>query len=331
MTLKNPNLHVFGIFDINNTMTFTDSTKGKKSNPFISQLAERFKAVWKENTEEMSYKDFVQKIEFKDQDKYNPQIKEAQEGKINNFLNYLKEIKHPLYEKTLTVYSELEEKYGDKGENDTGIKIFPSFYYFVSLIRKVATCSVVLMTFGNDGKKVGDALSKNGWENISYAKMQPGGGLKFEGEEAILQGAELLNRLKKTTAIVQVSFEHWKENACQASSGKIVPCVADGVFGENEKVVSVFFDDNLDKKIIKASTIKKEDLIEEKSPDLLNVANPKVKNIAFPKDINNKMINWNAPGIIGISVDTIKAALDPNYFIGKARKPLNKRGITILN
>lgn len=132
-----------------------------------------------------------------------------------------------------------------------------------------------------------------------------GGGLQFKGEREIVTGPQLLKRLQGKVTVVKVSFELWNGNGGTAEFSKIIPCVEDAEF-EGKPFYTMFFDDNF------KNTVK---------------ADPKEKNIAYPKDIYGRETHWDSPGIFGSDVTTVKAALRANYFVNKAIKKLEMKGL----
>lgn len=89
-------------------------------------------------------------------------------------------------------------------------------------------------------------------------------------------------------------------------------CVQDGIF-QGKTVLTIALDDNLD--------------IDTHNDE---PANPNARNIAFPLDIYGRATSWQSQGIIGIKVDTIRAALEENYLVDELNKELEKRGYDAL-
>lgn len=314
-------LHFSVVADINNTVTLGDSTKGKKNNPLMSQVAETITAIWAEGLAEMSYKDYIQKIKLPG-NKYDKGIKEQQEEKIANFLNDLDRTQHPaIYEKAVKVYQDLEKQYWDHESKSIKFDMFPSFFHLIDTIKSIGQCSVTFQTFGPDGDKIAEELKKRGWKEPRRATMVSEGALQFEGESEVIKGPEMLRRLQMETTIVQVLFKTWEANHFEAAFGKIVPCAVDGEF-DGRQFITLFLDDNLNKKVVKEN---------KSAADKMESADPKAKNIAYPQDIYGRPTHWNAKGIVGLKVNTVKAALNPEYLVKKVEKHLLNRGIVLIN
>lgn len=309
--------------DVNGTMTFFDGTKS--CNPVISEVAAQIKAVWKERLSIMSYKDFIQKYEIPG-NKYDKEIREKQEAKIDQFLHFLKETNHPLKEEALQLYQKLSLQYIDPQTGKVPLVIFPSIQKLIKKINEYCLCIFTCRTFGPDGevlKKECDALSKdenNFGKNRLYINRQATfnkDGMKVEGQNKILTGEQLFETLLEEHTIGLDDFTDWrsKEGNRQAMYGKKIYCVKDGKFN-GKTVLTIFLDDNLNK---------------SKKSEKGKVANPHEQNIAFPVDIYNREISWDDKGIIGIKINTLKAAMDVDYPIKKINKQLIERGFIPLS
>lgn len=304
------------VSDVNNTVTFYESAKGKKNNPFISQITEKITEIWAENLPKMTYKEYIQKVVIPG-NKDDKVIKEKQEQKIGNFFADLDRSKHPeIYEKAIQIYQDLEKQYWDKETDSVKFDLFPSFFHLIDTLKTYGQCSVTFQTLGFDGDRLAEELQKLGWKAPQRATMVTGGGLQFAGENEIITGPELLRRLQMGTTIVQVSFKDWKAHNTEAAFGKIVPCVADGMF-DGRPFFTLFIDDNL-RKPAKTNT------------DSEN-ADPKEKNIAYPRDIYGRPANWNSKGIMGLTINTVKAALNIKYITNKMYKHFAKREVALFN
>lgn len=335
------------VADINKTVTLRDSIKDEDNDVFSSQLTEYFKDFWDQSQKKCSYKEHVQQFLFPG-DKRDPEIKKLQDVKINTFLKYLSDSQSPLYPKAKKLYDALKERYWDQKNQSVKSDVFPSFFNLVAAVNLIGRCSVMLPTFGQDGKKIAAELKKSKlievkFGEINFAKMVEGGGLQFESksevkgdklkfesksevedggplfESKIVTGKELLKRLRGKITIVEVPFLLWIKNKKAAGFSKIVPCVMDAQY-KGRPFFTMFFDDNFEK-------IKKTDGKGKILGAKIIPAEAREKNIAFPKDIYGRPTSWDSPGVFAIAVKTVNAALRPNYFIDKACNELEKRGL----
>lgn len=301
-------IHVDG----NGTAVIGDTTK--KINTLIGEIAGAIEHEWALNQPKMSYKEYVQTI-LHPGNKYDTSIKALQEEKINTFITDLKETNHPLYEKAFTLYTDLEKTYLDQETQQVKFTIFPSVLHLIDKVKDNCLFSVTLRTFGFDGDVVGKEFSKCGVEMTRRADMI-NGDVKFEGESEITTGPHVLTNLQKANTIGQDQVKAWFANGRQAGYSKLIPCVEDALF-EGKVVVALFLDDNFKKQ-------------PKKTDQQIKPADPKEVNIGYPKDIYGRATSWDSKGIIGIKVNTIKAALNKDYLVNKVNKQLAKRGFAIL-
>lgn len=308
--------------DLNGTLTFGDSTKS--INAIISEIAGHVIMQWDEESPEMSYKDWVQKVRFKG-DKYDPNIKQKQEEAIEGLFDALKSkisdletrsdessTKKSCYENAVAidqkyreVYEKLAQLYEDPITKKVQFKVFPSFIRLIKELKEIASCTISTRTFGSDSAAIADYFRGEGIlfdHKADFLKE----GVRIEGKPEVLHGEALFNTLIKTNILGQDQFKDWSNGGYKAIDGKKMYCVADGVF-QGKTVLSIALDDNL-------------------NLDNHTSVDPNAKNIAFPKDIYNKSVSWDSSGIIGLKVNTVEAAIDDAYLVREVNKELMKRG-----
>lgn len=216
-----------------------------------------------------------------------------------------------LYAKYWHLYQELAQKYEDPVTNQVRFTLFPSFIRLIHQLKKVCSCSVSARTFGPDGPDVSRECTKEGLPfdcEVDFLKE----GIQIKGQQDILNGEKLFETLLKTNILGQDQFREWSEHGYKAIDGKKMYCVRDGVF-QSKTVLTIALDDNLD--------------IDTHNDE---PADPNTRNIAFPMDIYGRATSWQSKGIIGIKVDTIRAALEENYLVDKLNHELQKRGYDAL-
>lgn len=287
-------------WDVNGTLTFADSTKS--INELISDVAGTIFYQWDSAHPIMSYKNYIQRVKLPG-NKYDEKVKRKQEEEIGRFLDFLRESKHPLFKEASDLYTKLADKYLSKERERAVFTPFRSAIKLIEQFRKVSSTTIILRTFGPDGPEVAKEL-----KIARKADFTPDG-VKFEGEEGVTTGKAVLKGLMASDLVGQDQVEPWLQAHQAAYKGKLIYCVKEGKF-EGKTVVSIVFDDNL-KKIPK----------EEKT---IKASEP---NIALPVDVFNRPLSWTDPGIIGIRVNPVKAALQENYFIRKVNKQLQARHI----
>lgn len=310
--------------DVNCTLTFGDSTKA--INPIISEIAGLVIFKWDQDLPEMSYKNWIQKVCFPG-DKYHPEIKQKQEEAIGKFFEIFQDkiaslktaTSHisegeqiytdavALYAKYWDLYQQLALKYEDPVTKKVLFTIFPSFIRLINQLKKNCDCTVSARTFGTDGPAVSREYSKEGFSfhhDVEFLKD----GMRIKGQQDILSGEKLFETLLKTNVLGQDQFKDWSERGYRAIDGKKMYCVKDGIF-QGKTVLTIALDDNLE-------TVTHSD----------EPADSNARNIAFPIDIYGRATSWQSRGIIGIRVDTIRAALEENYLIDQLNNELQKRG-----
>ncbi len=304
-------------FDVNGTIVFGDTTK--KVNALIFAIARFTNYKWDINHPEMSYVDYVQKVLIPG-DKCDEAVKKKQEQQIAGFLETLKQQNHPLCQQTSHLYETLAKQYLDKKTQNASFTLFPSVMKLIQKATQICpatTCT--LRTFGFDGPQIAHEWNKLNAQGafgektleITHRAYFANDALHIEGDKRIRKGHKLFKTLHKAHTLCQDDFETWHTNKRKAAAGKRLYCVHDGNF-EGKKALTIFFDDNLNKR--------------PKGRDRTQPADPDEQNIAFPVDIYARPVSWDSAGVIGIRVNPIKAALDEDYLINKVNKQLIKRG-----
>ena len=299
--------------DVNGTVTVGDSKKqGKKVKGYelIEEVASIILDKWDETCkEDISYADYIQKIRF-------PENQEKQDKKIGKFIHFLKKKGHFSYPKALEMYQSLAERYLDPKTEQVKFDLFPSILRFITQVSRTCSYTLTLRSFGIDGPAIVKEFSKTGIE-IKHRAVFVQEGLTLDGEKTVTAKTEIFKKMKEAHIQGKDLYKNWDDHQREAAAGKLVYCVKDGHW-EGKNVVSIFLDDNLSKR--------------PKGQEKQEIpADPHEKdNIAFPVDIYDRPTSWDSRGVIGIRVNTIKAALQDDYIIKKVNKELIKRGFSPL-
>lgn len=296
--------HIFLQIDGNGTVVIGDSTK--KVNTLLSEVAGAIFAKWDEANPEMSYKDYIQKVLYPG-NKYDHAIKKLQEEKLGRLLEELQEQNHPCYPEAAALYGKLAESYLDEATGSVKFTIFPSMLKLFKKVNEACRCSLALRTFGPDGPVIAEEFRKNGIAMQREATMI-NEGMKLNGSQEVVTGDALLQTFEQEHIACRDIVDEWFSHNREAAHGKVIPCLKDGNWN-GKRVLTIFLDDNLNKQ---------------------SSADPKEKNIAWPRDIRGRPASWDDQGIIGIRINSVKAATDEDYMIKKINKQLLKRGINPL-
>jgi hypothetical protein len=307
--------HILIQADVNLSIVMGDSTK-EGLDATISVVAEEVFGFGRDGT--LSYKDYVQKECYPGNKHSNDELRVKQEEMIGSMLEDLQE---PQRSEAQRLHERLAE-YRDPETHMANFKPFPSFVKLLNRAHAAAACTLTLRTFGPDGETVAgeiEQLRKRGGvpDKLAFAAYgdfsAEGVRLRTHGS-ASLQGEELFKTLLKTNIVGRDQIAQWKHNR-EAADGKRVYCAAEGIF-DGQKVVTIFLDDNL---ALRSPTQQ------DVPPD------PKEKNIAFPIDVlTGKAASWESPGLIGIKVNTLQAALDEDYLVNFVNSELASRGYASL-
>ncbi|MDF2577333.1 MAG: hypothetical protein K0S74_817 [Chlamydiales bacterium] len=306
--------------DGNGTMVLGDTTK--KVNTLIAETAGSIIWKWDENHPAMSFKEYVQKVLFPG-NKYDEKIKKLQEEKIGQFLKDLKE-DHPCYPEANKTYEALAKDYLDSQTQQVKFTPFPSLINLLNKVSNLCLYTFTLRTFGFDGKVIAKEMNalhtiktfdKSDFRVETEADFIDSG-LKIKGEQSLRKGVELFKSLQENSLVGQDQVQTWFANGRKASHGKPIYCVENAQF-EGKTILTIFLDDNLQH-------------YSNRKNNIIQPTDPQAVDIAIPVDIYGRSTSWDSRGIIGIRVNTVKAALNPDYFVNKVNKHLVKRGFTPL-
>ena len=244
---KARNTHFIGFFDVNDTIFLGDSEKlVDREIAAVKALAENYSSIWdlEKTAEEMTYKKFVERY-IAAGDKRDPAVEAARNALYKNFINFLSLTKHPLLVDIETQYHQIQQ-------NLEGGYLADSF---TNLIREVEEngyqYTIIFRTFGKDTKAVTDELSqKTHLKKFNLADVKAG--QLHIGEGLVLQTpAEFLTHIKPFEhAAWRDSFPDWTATGETYAGGKPYP-----VNLEDQSVMTIFFDDNVGKQIIRVTPV----------------------------------------------------------------------------
>jgi len=274
-------------FDVNETLIARDSAVGMSSEEMIAaRLAHQVLDRWDERVlEPISYADYVRTVLYPDLD-YN-----AKQRHIGQFLNYLRQVDHPLR-------AEVEAKHQLAMERLDGRFVFPSFYKLIrKLDREGADYAVVLRTFGYDLPLVMQEV--NGQLDRPFFTLQ---GRVRKGQvflahspdqESCVDRIEAVYQLFKESShlALQDHYDDWNGSGKLRQHSKVFP-----IDLEDSSVVSIFFDDNV--------------VLAPGSPT--NIVHPVHPTTGEQLEVADLVETGHI-----VRVDTLQAILDDNYFIDR--------------
>lgn len=297
-------------FDVNGSITAKDTSK-KQTDDFmiISLLAEKTVGQWVPSQKFRTYKDYVYN-KLLPGEKSNADLKKKRQEVIASFIDWLKQNEHPLYQPVYDKFCEIKQKYTDK-TGKINFTLFPSFFTALKdLNTRGIPYIVVLRTFGSDLEDVVEEIQNHpsGVKFHNFCKFQKDGLLhatgtfengkfKADSEQIIEKVADVFKLFAESQQhfAVQDDWQKWNQDNERARSGK--PFLYDSA---DLRYVSMFFDDNI--------TGDETDDIIWHCELSLDASNTSTQNVA-------------------VTVDTLAAMMDEQYFIKHINAALKKIGI----
>lgn len=269
--------------DINYTIIITDEAKGLDRETAIKKLLaeqKEYAICWDQKTnKKMTFKDYVKNY-------LAPNNEKEQIEHFKNFFHYLENSQQwDLLAEIKKEYNKLEKILAQEGD------IFPSFIKLIQNLeknKKHTPYTIILRTFGNDLNKTVAELEKRTALRFNSPRHFNEDGNLILGKNATTV-SDILDIIKPFQhECWQDNFPRWKMNKF-LSHGKLFP-----LDPTNKKVVSVFWDDNI------------------------NEVNKKIIYIQTPQNNSidqNKLQSDLRKLKIAVPTDTKKAIEDENYFI----------------
>jgi hypothetical protein len=288
--------HLILNFDINKTLIASDKMTNKSVPEVLNELlAKKYVAKWDKSLDKpISFEDYVDNVLFP------ASLENVLSGLLRryskqHFIDYLRHNSHPLYLDVLKDYQTAEAALQDPDR-----KVFASFYHLVdALDKRGISYSIVLRSFGAEVDDVKNEINQNVKElflhtgKFHQTQLFLDNGTSFDNPTAIYQELRHLGHLA-----IQDDWNHWSTHDCASAYSK--PFYVDR---QDSNTLSLFFDDN----------------ISMKSTD---------KNIIGPIDpVTGEHYPVDAFITTGqaIPVDTLRAILDPDYFLNCVDAAIEKK------
>lgn len=296
--------HLILYFDINKTLIASDKAGNKSVEDSLNELlAEKYKACWDESLQEaITFNEYVHEILVPDSliqgSIENQNLRAERRFYLQHFIDYLHTQNHPLYKTVLQDYETALKVL--KSSNSA---IFPSFYSLLEdLDKKGISYSIILRSFGEEVFDVKTEI------NTIYKMLfnQTGkfreGNLLLQESESIEGSWTVYNQLRRIEhTAIHDDWNYWTVHGESTMQGK--PFYIDR---EDNETLSIFFDDN----------IREDDSI---------------KNIIAPLDARTgKLIPIKELIQSGqaVRVETLKAILNPDYYIDCVKEAIYKHSLT---
>jgi hypothetical protein len=286
--------HLVLFFDINGTVMAADSVHNKDLDTGILQfMAENISAKWREDTDKMTYKNFVE-THLHPGSQLDLKLKKKRFARYKNFLQFLAETHHPLLDETQSQFEKIK----------TNLSQGVVFNSFIDLIHYLRTnhirFTLIFRTFGNDFNVVLDEVKQKTKLQFQKNAAFKAGQLYISNGQVLNKPADMLSSIKPFAHTGwQDDWEHWHAHSETFQAGKPYP-----IDLANENVVSIFFDDKaLEREIIGLKSCR-EDQQDEKTRQQQLIACGRL-----------------------VPVNTMDAVLNRNYFIDHVKfalkTPLN--------
>jgi len=254
----------------------------------------------KQPEKQMAFRKYVDTI-LVPGDKSNQDIKAKRRKHAYNFVSWLKDNKHALYNQVSDDYKKIITKLSDPKTGQ--LTVFGSFYTLLKKLREQKTSfTIILRTFGSDLPEVASEIEKHPdgfklkyWGKYHEQQLTLNEQAKNDKEAFTL----FLNEPNETHFAIQDDWNHWNKNGERGSCGKTFLFDKKGNWN-NQPNLSIFFDDNI--------TGEEFDIVR-------------------PVDVSGTLANPTTKDLyedLLIPVLTKEAMLDDNYFITKVNAALAK-------
>jgi hypothetical protein len=294
-------------FDVNGTLILQDNVKKEDAeSKLISALAESTEYKWDDLCPHpITFKKYTTDYLFPG-DKSDRELKSKRTKFCMQFLDWLKEKKHPLEKEVFGIYSRIVEKYTVDGA-PVFTNVFPSFYELVKELDRLKYEYVLIFrTFGSDLPDVAKQLAEHGETPV---KIRYWGKFVENGKKISIDGKGEFTHLGLYKLFIQSCGEHfalqddwkrWNGDGERGRSGK--PFLYDesgSIWGR--KNLALFFDDN----------ITGEEL------DIVQGSEVMEKNKKTSKELF---------GDLAFAVNTTDAMVDDNYYKNLVFDALKRKG-----
>ncbi|HEV8052540.1 MAG TPA: hypothetical protein VGP47_08595 [Parachlamydiaceae bacterium] len=289
--------HLILYFDINKTLIASDKAGGKSVEDVLNELlSEKYEGIWdRSRNVSMTFHDYVHKILVpKSNDHLITNLREQRQSYTQHFINYLRTHDHPLYAPVLKDYESALTML-----NTSNSIIFPSFYSLLNdLDQKGTSYSIILRSYGEEIYEVRDEIDAVYKKIFNQSGKFRKGKLFIGNNESLDSSQAIYNQLRRIDhTAIHDDWKYWNAHNMSSAYGK--PFYVDK---DDKETLCIFFDDNIS---LKGSS----------------------RNIIAPMDAaTNAIIPVKELVESGqaVSVDTLKAVLDLDYYIDLVEQALEK-------
>lgn len=291
-------------YDLNRTLLADDPAGGKTvKDAILASIADAYHDRWADEVQEpIGYGDYVKEYvlpttsENSKTKEDKAALKKARGEKVNQFLTHLQNTQHPSAADACQDYAQMTEVL-----NSSKSIVFKSFYESVAYLEENKfPYSIILRTFGEDLPRVtadiNRTLKTEFFKTTGYFKN---GTLYVNGVcfKTPQQQYEFFKNLQGNCAI-QDDYQHWVAGEEQQSHGKPVPMDL-----SDADTVTAMADDN----------------IVRKSKDGKNIVNPIDAKTGKSLPIEQLVDSGHL-----VVVNTVKAVIDPHYYVAAIKRVLRK-------
>lgn len=278
--------HLMLYFDINKTLIASDRVGGQSIEDVLNQLlASKYKYRWHSSlSKPISYDAYIRNILLPG-DEHDLTLKKQRKTYQNHFISDLKDRNHPLYLEALKTYNSAHEKLKKSNGN-----VFYSFYRLLEMLdQKHISYTLILRSFGAEVFEIADEINEIYDNKFSHTGFFLEGKLFVDNEIVGNNAFEIYDFLKNSNHIaIRDDWKNWMNGKMDSQFGK--PFIIDPA---DKNTLNLFFDDNIDLSDNKKNII---------SPIHAKTGRP----ILIGELADRKQV---------ISVDTLEAILNENYFI----------------
>ncbi len=287
--------HLLLNFDINKTLIAQDKATNKSVEDTLNQLlAEKTKACWDDTLlEPISYQRYVGILLPGRED--DLPLKKRRLEYLNHFVDHLKDQNHLLYQEVASTYHTALNIL-----QESGGKVFPSFYRLINeLDKKDISYSIILRSYGVEVFEVAEEIKL--FQNKVFSRFgtfREGKLSTMESEKMHEEPYAVYEVLRSSGHLaIQDDWKHWVKGKMEGKYGK--PFYIDQ---EDPDTISFFFDDNI--------------YLDDRKENIVAPINAKTGEvIPISSLITSSQI---------VSVDTLEAILDENYFLDLIEKALKE-------
>jgi len=225
--------------DINQTIVPVDTVQQKGAPDVIAHaLAKFMPCKWDDDTEPMSYHDYVFNIAIPGP-RSDKALKKQRKARVVRFVDHLEEIDHPFAAQTRATHETALKMIADS--STAARRVVPSFYRLIEALQKEKiTFRIILRSFGNEVNTVAEELTRNTGIEFRRGSFKAHGFHEVGHEIAMPMGAtDTFKLFQQSSWAVQDDWPYWNSREEKFQYGKLFP------YHATQYVHSMFFDDNI--------------------------------------------------------------------------------------